>query len=80
MLRCPHCNSVRLQVLDTRAVEKSSSVRRRRECKSCGERFYSWELTEAQATDLFELQEACRKATQLLEAANIVLQRGLADG
>jgi transcriptional repressor NrdR len=38
-MRCPKCQSTDLRVLDTRIGKEGSSIRRRRECGSCGHRF-----------------------------------------
>jgi len=40
-MRCPYCQGNHTRVVDTR--EASEGVRRRRECKSCGERFTTYE-------------------------------------
>lgn len=39
---CPHCGSDKSSVKDKRPA-KSDMVRRRRECKACGERFTTYE-------------------------------------
>ena len=36
-MKCPYCESVNTRVIDT--THNSSGIRRRRECKDCGERF-----------------------------------------
>ena len=36
-MRCPYCGSARTRVIDTN--HNAQGVRRRRECKSCGQRF-----------------------------------------
>lgn len=41
-LRCPACNSMRLRVIDSRAHK--NTVRRRRQCKPCGFRFWTMEV------------------------------------
>ncbi len=38
-MRCPKCISLETKVLDTRIGKNDSSIRRRRECLSCGYRF-----------------------------------------
>lgn len=42
---CPSCSSA-THILETRAAEGGAAVRRRRECKSCGRRFTSFERRE----------------------------------
>lgn len=43
-MRCSRCNSTKLSVIDSRA--DSDSIRRRRECTSCGFRFTTFERVE----------------------------------
>jgi len=38
-MRCPKCASLETKVLDTRIGKNESSIRRRRECLECGNRF-----------------------------------------
>lgn len=40
---CPYCSSKETKVVDTREIESKNSVRRRRECSDCGERFTTYE-------------------------------------
>lgn len=42
-MRCPSCATSNSRVVDSREVERSSAVRRRRECLSCGYRFTTFE-------------------------------------
>ncbi len=43
---CPFCNTTDTKVFDSRFVEESNQVRRRRECGYCGERFTTYENAE----------------------------------
>jgi transcriptional repressor NrdR len=45
-MRCPFCGCVESKVIDSRAAEEGSSIRRRRECLSCGRRFTTYEVIE----------------------------------
>lgn len=45
-MQCPYCSSTDLKVLDSRDVEESNSIRRRRECGKCGKRFTTYERVE----------------------------------
>ncbi|MCK4259108.1 MAG: transcriptional repressor NrdR [Halanaerobiales bacterium] len=45
-MKCPYCNYTESKVVDSRAIEVSTSIRRRRECLSCGERFTTYERIE----------------------------------
>jgi transcriptional repressor NrdR len=42
-MKCPFCAGTRLQVLESRVVEDGVAIRRRRECKKCGNRFTTFE-------------------------------------
>lgn len=45
-MRCPYCNHNGTRVLDSRQVNESRSIRRRRECESCSRRFTTFEMVE----------------------------------
>ncbi|HON88318.1 MAG TPA: transcriptional regulator NrdR [Spirochaetia bacterium] len=45
-MRCPHCFSLDDRVIDSRTLANGESIRRRRECLSCGYRFTSYEKIE----------------------------------
>lgn len=45
-MKCPLCNCKEDKVLDTRLIGNGSSIRRRRECESCGYRFTTFEQVE----------------------------------
>ena len=45
-MRCPFCGSAETKVIDSRFNEDSFSVKRRRECMSCGARFNTLETSE----------------------------------
>lgn len=45
-MRCPGCGSLRDRVVDSRQTDDGASIRRRRECESCGGRFTTFERVE----------------------------------
>ncbi|MDO4647231.1 MAG: transcriptional regulator NrdR [Eubacteriales bacterium] len=45
-MRCPYCNSENTRVVDSRPVEDTNSIRRRRLCDACGRRFTTYEKVE----------------------------------
>lgn len=45
-MRCPHCDGLEDKVLESRSLAGGDSIRRRRECLSCGYRFTSYERIE----------------------------------
>ncbi len=46
-MRCPTCGTDDDRVVDSRPADDGSAVRRRRECRSCGARFTTFERVEA---------------------------------
>ena len=59
-MRCPFCGSDDTQVKDSRSAEDGASVRRRRECTSCGGRFTTFE--RVQLRELVVLKNNNKKA------------------
>ncbi len=45
-MKCPFCSYRDSRVVDSRSVEEGNSIRRRRECPSCGRRFTTYEKYE----------------------------------
>lgn len=45
-MRCPYCNKDNTRVVDSRPVEDTNSIRRRRMCDACGKRFTTYEQIE----------------------------------
>ena len=45
-MRCPFCNPENTRVVDSRPVEDTNSIRRRRLCDACGRRFTTYEKVE----------------------------------
>jgi len=45
-MKCPYCGNIESKVSDSRSVEESNSIRRRRECLACGKRFTTFETVE----------------------------------
>lgn len=46
-MRCPACGHEETRVIDSRESEEGDSIRRRRACDSCGERFTTRERSES---------------------------------
>ncbi len=46
-MRCPYCKEYRDRVIDSRATEGGTVVRRRRQCLSCTKRYTTYERVEA---------------------------------
>jgi transcriptional repressor NrdR len=45
-MRCVYCGNSESKVLDSRPVEDGKTIKRRRECLSCGKRFTTYERPE----------------------------------
>lgn len=45
-MRCPFCGNMDTKVIDTRAMEDNSAIRRRRVCDKCNERFTTYERVD----------------------------------
>ena len=46
-MKCPICGFDDSKVIDSRPVDESNSIRRRRECLKCQKRFTTYEVIEA---------------------------------
>lgn len=42
-MKCPFCNNTDTKVVDSRAQDENSAIRRRRVCEKCGKRFTTYE-------------------------------------
>ena len=45
-MRCIYCGNENSKVIDSRAIDETNSIRRRRECEGCGKRFTTYESVE----------------------------------
>ncbi len=45
-MKCPFCGSLDSKVIDSRHIEESNSIKRRRECTACEKRFSTYEKIE----------------------------------
>lgn len=46
-MKCPMCAAPDSRVLDSRPVSDGASIKRRRECPSCGKRFTTYEVVDS---------------------------------
>ena len=46
-MKCPYCGYSESKVIDSRPADEGASIRRRRECLSCGKRFTTFETVES---------------------------------
>lgn len=45
-MKCPYCHQADSRVIDSRAADDGTTIRRRRECNGCGKRFTTYEVVE----------------------------------
>ena len=45
-MKCPYCGRINTRVIDSRPADDGESIRRRRECDTCGRRFTTYEKVE----------------------------------
>ena len=62
-MRCPFCSYGESKVIDSRPAEEGASIRRRRECLSCGKRFTTYETVESLPMVVVKRTAAARALT-----------------
>jgi len=72
---CPACRSSESKVTDSRPSDDGNSIRRRRECLDCGERYTTWE----NATNLQNMRRDVFEAAVTLSAALEVVRGALSE-
>ena len=45
-MKCPFCGEEDTKVIDSRSADENTSIRRRRQCETCGKRFTTYEKVE----------------------------------
>ena len=55
-MKCPKCGGAKQRITDSR--QTGNEVRRRRECRACGHRFTTYELTEIDRAKLEKMQRS----------------------
>lgn len=55
-MHCPFCSNEDTQVMETRDSEAGDSIRRRRRCHACGQRFTTYERIERQLPQVVKSQ------------------------
>lgn len=53
-MKCPYCNNLDTEVIETRDSEDLATTRRRRECSKCTKRFTTYERVEAVTLTVFK--------------------------
>ena len=60
-MKCPFCNQDNTRVVDSRPVEDTNSIRRRRLCDACGRRFTTYERVETIPLTVIKKQYSRKK-------------------
>ncbi len=75
-MRCPECNFLETKVIESRDLDDSLTVRRRRECLKCGFRFTTYERIETpilsvikkdKSRELFDREKLARGIYKAME-------------
>ena len=83
-MRCPSCAETDTRVIDSRDLESGSTIRRRRECAACGNRFTTYERPEGArltvvkrdgAREEFDRGKVQRGLMRALEKRPVTIQR-----
>lgn len=89
-MRCPYCGTDDDRVVDSRSSEDGTAIRRRRECRSCTQRFSTYERAEQLAVsvrkrsgvlepfDRAKITAGMDKATKNLAVEGAALRRAVA--
>jgi len=82
-MKCPFCGSVENQVLESRVVEESEAIRRRRQCISCHKRFTTfekvrqgllWVIKKDGKRELFDKEKVKRGILRAIEKRPVSLE------
>ena len=80
-MRCPYCGSLDTQVKDSRPMDDSSAIRRRRICPDCGGRFTTFE--RVQLRELIVVKRSGRRVPfdrdKLMRSVQIALRKRPVD-
>ena len=77
-MRCPKCGGENTRVIDSRMQEVTNAIKRRRECRTCGHRFTTFERCEdpIEVDDIeLELRSRTVRAVSSHEIGDMVLKR-----
>lgn len=78
MNRCPSCNSRKNQVYDSRPHD--GTIKRRRRCLSCDERWSTFEVSEATYAAIVDLDALLGEAASALAVATAAIEHARSEG
>ena len=67
-MKCPFCNQDNTRVVDSRPVEDTNSIRRRRLCDVCGRRFTTYEKVESIPLTVIKRPIPIEKIEEMMDA------------
>ena len=67
-MKCPFCNQDNTRVVDSRPVEDTNSIRRRRLCDACGRRFTTYEKVESIPRACYKRPISIDKIEEMMDA------------
>ncbi len=79
-MKCPYCNAADTKVIDSRPADDNCSIRRRRQCESCGKRFTTYEKLETMplmvikkdnSREVYDCSKIEAGATSFIPAINV---------
>lgn len=74
-MKCPECKGNQVSTIDSRALDKGNSVRRRKKCEDCGYRWSTYELPKSMF-DFYEEQMKRLYALEQFQKASSVYKGG----
>lgn len=83
-MKCPVCGYTESKVIDSRPTEEGVSIRRRRECLSCQNRFTTYEVVETlpllvvkkdKTRELFDKSKLCNGIINACHKTSITMQQ-----
>ncbi|MCQ2436235.1 MAG: transcriptional regulator NrdR [Clostridia bacterium] len=83
-MKCPVCGYTESKVIDSRPTEEGVSIRRRRECLSCQNRFTTYEVIETlpllvvkkdKTRELFDKSKLCNGIINACHKTSITMQQ-----
>ncbi len=74
-MNCPHCNHNDSQVIDSRPRDLGKTICRRRKCKSCGQRWTTFEQIGERTPVRPEVEMLFRQLRQKLVDVEVLIRK-----
>lgn len=69
-MKCPHCNHLGNKVIDSKAIESGTMIKRRRKCRQCSHR---WTTMEAQADVSIQVVKRAHQIVRAFDTFKAIL-------